>query len=98
GGGWVDRGGGIAGRRLVRLEPGLGPFGNRGARDFGILAFVPGDRQRIECGLGVPPGVRYHRDTGIADLYRLLDARHLLDGGGVEALNLVALPRTLPDR
>src|SRR6516162_3945264 len=89
---------GIADERLVCLEPGLEPFGNRGARDFGILAFVPGDRQRIERGLGVPPSVRHHRDAGIADLYHLLDARHLLDGGGVEALHLAALHRTLLDR
>ncbi len=33
------------------------PFGDRLAGDLGVLAFVPDDRQRIERGLGVPPGI-----------------------------------------
>ena len=33
--------------------------------DLGVVAFVPGDRQRVERGLGVPPGVGDDRDGGV---------------------------------
>ena len=60
------------------------------ARDFGVLAFVPDDRQRIERGLGVPPGVGDDGDRGVADLHHLLDAFHVGDLGFVVALQLAA--------
>ena len=43
--------------RLRIVEAFGQPFGDRLAGDFGVLAFVPDDRQRIERGLGVPPGI-----------------------------------------
>ena len=80
------------------VEPGLEPFGDRRARDLGVLALVPDDRQRVERGLGLPPGVGDHRDGGIAGLHDLLHARHAGDLGGVEALELAAEHRALLDR
>ena len=61
-------------------------------------AFVPDDRQRIERGLGVPPGIGHDGDAGVADLHDLLHARHALDLGGVEALHLAAEDRAFLDR
>ena len=61
-------------------------------------AFVPLDRQRVERGLGLPPGVGHDRDGVVADLHDLLHARHALDLGGVEALHLAAEHRAILDR
>ena len=41
-----------------------------------VLALVPLDRQRVERGLGLPPGVGDHRDRVVVDLHDLLHARH----------------------
>src|SRR5206468_576174 len=59
------------------------PFGDRCAGDLGIGAFVPDDRQRIERGLGVPPGVGDDGDRAVADPHHFLDALHVRDLGFV---------------
>ena len=79
-------------------RPSLEPFGDRCAGDLGVLAFVPDDRQRIERGLGVPPGVGDDGDRGVADPHHLLDALHAVDLGFVEALQLAAEHRAILDR
>ena len=61
-GGARDRGLGVAvlvaDKGRLRIVEALGqPLGDRRAGDLGVVAFVPHDRQRIERGLGVPPGV-----------------------------------------
>ncbi len=55
-----------------------------------MLALVPGDRHRLEGGIGLPPGVRDHGDGVVADLDDLLHARHGHRLGGVEARDLAA--------
>ena len=42
--------------------------------DLGVRALVPVDRQRVERGLGAPPGVGDHRHGAVADLHHLLHA------------------------
>ena len=57
-------------------RPAFSMLGDRGARDLGVRALVPDDRQRVERGLGLPPGVGDDGDGGVADLHDLLHARH----------------------
>ena len=70
-GGAGDRGLGVAvlvadeGRLRCRDLPSA--FRDRRAGDLGVLAFVPDDRQRVERGLGVPPGIGDDGDGGVAD-------------------------------
>ena len=84
--------------RLRGVEALGQPFGDRFAGDFGVLAFVPDDRQRVERGLGVPPGVGDDGNRGVADLDHLLDALHARDLGFVKALQLAAEHRAVLDR
>ena len=60
-------------------------------------SFVPDDRQRLERGLGLPPGVGNDGNGGIAALHHLLHARHAGDLGGVEAFHLAAEDRAFLD-
>ena len=80
----------VADKGLFGVEPGLENLGDRGARDLGIRAFVPDDRQRIERGLGLPPCLRHDGHAGVANLHHLFDAGHALDLGGIEARHLAA--------
>ena len=84
--------------RLGVVETFGEPFGDRLAGDFGVLAFVPDDRQRIERGLGVPPGIGDDGDAAVADAHDLLDALHGHDLGFVIALQLAAEDGTILDR
>ena len=68
----------VADEGLLGVEAFLQPLGDRFARHFGVVAFVPDDRQRVERGLGVPPGVGDDGDGVVADLHHLLDALHRL--------------------
>ncbi len=70
---------------------------DRPTRDLGVVALVPGDRQRVERGLGVPPGVGDHRDRGLLHLDDLLHARHFRDLRLVEAHDLGAEHRRILD-
>ena len=102
-GGACDRGLGIAvliaeKGRLRGIKTFLEPFRDRRARDFGVLTFVPNDRQRFKRGLGVPPGVGDDSDGAVVDPDHLLDALHARDFGFVEALQLAAEYRTILDR
>src|SRR5262249_3347552 len=76
----------IADERLLGVEAFLEPFGDRGARDLGVLALIPHDRKGIERALGLPPAVGDDRDGIIFDLHHLLHAVVAGDLGGVEAL------------
>ena len=67
------------------------------ARHLGVGAVVPDDRQLVECGLGVPPGVGDDGNGRVVDFEHVLDPRHRLDLVGVEALELAAPDRTLLD-
>ena len=62
--------------RLRVVETFGQPFGDRLAGDLGVVAFVPDDRQRVERGLGVPPGIGDDGDRGVVDPHHLLDALH----------------------
>ncbi len=81
------------GRRQAFLEM----FGDRGVRDFGVVALVPDDRQRVERRLGVPPGVGDHRDRRVADLHDLLEARTVGDLRLIVAHQLAAEHRRILD-
>ncbi len=48
-------------------------------------ALIPGNRQRFQRRLGLPPGVSHHSDGVVADLNDFLDARHGRDLGSIEA-------------
>ena len=84
--------------RLRIVEALSQPLCDRLAGDFGVLAFVPDDRQRIERGLGVPPGIGDDGDGAVVDAHDLLDALHAHDLGFVVALQLAAEHRTILDR
>ncbi|MGY3508453.1 hypothetical protein ACVIQY_001428 [Bradyrhizobium sp. USDA 3051] len=84
--------------RLPVIEALGQPFRDRLARDLGVVALVPDDRQRLQCGLGVPPGVGNDGDRGVADLDDLLDAFHAGDLGFVIAFQLAAEHRAILDR
>ena len=84
--------------RLRIVEAFSEPFGDRFAGDLGVLAFVPDDRQSIQRGLGVPPGIGDDGDRAVADADDLLDALHAGDLGFVEALQLAAEDGTILDR
>ena len=83
---------------LGRGEAGLQMPGDRRARHLAVLALVPDDRQRIERGLRLPPGLGDDGDRGIADPHDLADAGHVGDLGLVDALELTAIDRRVPDR
>ena len=64
------------------------------------LALSPSSQligERIERGLGVPPGVGHDRDGGVLHLHDLLDAGHLGDLRVVEAHHLGAEHRRILD-
>ena len=90
----VDRGLGVA--HLVADEgfAGVEAFLQHGVDGLGLdlaqLADVPVGGQRGERGARVPVGVGDHHDGVAVDRHDLLHARHLLDLGGVEALELAA--------
>jgi len=88
----------VADERLLGVETFLQGLGNRRAGDFRMRALIPDDRQRIERGLRLPPGVGHDRDRGVADLQDFLHAGHPGDLGAVEALHLAAEHRRLLDR
>ena len=68
------------------------------ARNLAEVADVPFGRQRGERVAGVPVSVGHHHDGIAVDRHHLLHARHLLDLGGVEALELAADHRAGPHR
>src|ERR1700716_775908 len=76
----------------------LEPFRDRRARDLGVVAFVPNDRQGFKRGLGVPPGVGDDGDGAVADPHHLLDALQVHDFGFVEAFQFAAEYRAVLDR
>ncbi|MEY9170422.1 hypothetical protein ABIF15_001654 [Bradyrhizobium elkanii] len=84
--------------RLRIVETFGEPCRDRLAGDLGVGAFVPDDRQRIQRGLGVPPGVGDDGNGAVADLHHLLDALHAGDLGFVKALHLAAEHRAILDR
>src|SRR5882672_7910012 len=88
----------VADESLLGVEAGLQLLGDRRARDLGVLAFVPDDRQRVERGLGGPPAVGDYGDAATANVHDFLHALHALDLGGVEALHLAAEHRAFLDR
>ena len=88
----------VANEGLLGVEPAFEELRDRGARDFGVLAPVPGRRQRVERGLRLPPALSYHGDSAVADLHHLLDAGHTLHFGGIEAYELAAEYRRILDR
>ena len=83
---------------LGRGEAGLEMLGDGGARHLGVVALVPDDRQRVERGLRLPPGVGDDRDRGVLHPHDLADAGHLGDLGLVDALDLAAVDRGVLDR
>ena len=80
----------VADERLRSVEAFLQPCGNQFARNLGIFALVPNDRQRVERSLGLPPGIGHHRDGGIVDAHDLPHARHAGHFEFVEALEVAA--------
>ena len=84
--------------RLGGIKTFLKPFGDRCARNLGVVAFIPNDRQSLKCGLGMPPGIGNDRDGAVADFHDLLDALHVRDFGFVEAFHLAAEHRAILDR
>ena len=83
---------------LLGVEPAFEELGDGGARELGVLAFVPGGGQRIERGLRLPPALGHNRNSAVADLHHVLDAGHVLYLGGVEAYELAAEHRAILDR
>ena len=65
----------------IRGQSFLEPLGDRFRGHIGVRALVPFDRQRVECGLGLPPGIGDHGDRLVVDLNDLLDALHAGDFG-----------------
>ena len=59
--------------RLGVVETLSEPLRNRLAGNFCVVAFVPDDRQRVERGFGVPPGIGNDGDRRVADLHHFLD-------------------------
>src|SRR5882672_7687074 len=88
----------VADEGLLRVQSRLEDLRDARARHLGVLALVPDDRQLLERGLGVPPGVGDHRDAGVADLHHFLHAGHAAHLGGVEALHLAAEHRAVLHR
>src|SRR5262249_17327857 len=88
----------VADERLLGVEALLEPFSNRRARDLGVLALVPNDREGIEGGLGLPPAVGDDGDSIIFDLHHLLHAVVAGDLGRVEALHFAAIDGAGLDR
>src|SRR4029077_12817067 len=72
--------------------------GDRRSGHLGILALVPHDRQRLERGLGLPPGIADDGDGRIADRHDVLHSLAAGDLGRIEALDLAAMNRTGLDR
>jgi hypothetical protein len=58
---------------------------------------VPDDWQRVERGLGAPPGVGDHGDRGVLHLHDLANAGPARDFGLIEALHLAAEYRAVLD-
>src|SRR2546423_11004965 len=83
---------------LLGIESAFEELGDGGAREFGVLAFVPSRGQRIERGLRLPPALGHNRNSAVADLHNVLDARHVLHLGCVEAYELAAEHRAILDR
>ena len=89
----------VADESGLRIVEALGqPLADRFAGDLGVLAFVPDDRQRVERGLGVPPGVGDDGDGRVVDPHHLLDALHAHDLGFVIAFQLAAEYRAVLQR
>ncbi len=93
----VDRGLGVAhlvaDERLRSIEALLQHGGDCVARYRAVLADVPFDGKGGDRRAGVPVGVCHDHDSIAVDRQDLLHARHLLDLGGVEALELAAVHR-----
>ena len=83
---------------LLGVEPALEEFGDGRARHLGVLAAVPGRRQRVERGLRLPPALGHDRNGAVADLHDVLDAGHALHLGGIEACELATEHRRILDR
>ena len=80
----------VADEGLVGVEPFLQHGVDAVLLDLAQLADIPFRGQRREGGLGMPVGVGDHDDGVAVDRHDLLHTRHLLDLGGVEALQLAA--------
>ena len=80
------------------VETLLEPLCDRRARDLGVLAFVPDDRQFVQRRLGVPPGIGNDGDRVVTDRHDFLDALHGGDFGRVIAFQLAAKYRAGLDR
>ena len=78
----------VADEGLVSVEAGLEHLGDRGARDLGVRALVPDDGQRLERGLGLPPGVGDDRDAVSPTLHDLLDTADKVTGKQVYGVDL----------
>ncbi len=93
-----------SGRRIAMLVEGddflgLEPFLEHGrdvsARKLRVRAFVPFDVQRIESGLGMPPGIGHHGHGRLTDLQHLLHAGLVRNRRSIEMLDLATKHRAI---
>ena len=88
----------VADEGLLRGEALLQHRGDVGARELRVRPLVPVDGEGFEGVLRAPPGIGDDGDAGVADLHDALDAGHAGDLRRIEALQLAAEDRTIPDR